>query len=281
LGAVDEAPFMRKLALAALAVALVAGGAAYEYRRVLWPDPRGATVSRFTVHSRLLHRDVDEIVIAPRGGGRGRPVVVLLHGRGGGPADFLNDQWFRELAALGPRAPDLVLVSGGDHSYFHDRDDGPWGRYVMEEAIPAGIRRVGGDPRRVAIGGISMGGFGALDLALEHPGRFCAVGGHSAALWRSAGETPAGAFDDAADFAAHDPLALARARRLPLGRARVWIDAGRDDPFFRAGRALATELRAQGQPVQFHTGAGGHERSYWWRHEPAYLAFYASALERC
>jgi S-formylglutathione hydrolase FrmB len=272
---------MRSLALVLIALAVVAGSVLVRYRRVLWPDPRGATVTRFTVHSRLLRRDLEEIVVAPRGGGRGRPVVVLLHGRGGHPGDFLNDQWYRELAALGSRAPDLVLVSGGDHSYFHDRADGPWGRYVMQEAIPAGIRRVGGDPRRVAIGGISMGGFGALDLALEHPGRFCAVGGHSAALWRTGAETPSGAFDDEADFAAHDPLALARARRRPLGRARVWIDAGHDDPFFRADRALAAGLRAHGQPVQFHSGAGGHEGSYWWRHEPAYLAFYASALAAC
>src|SRR4051812_46401537 len=118
---------MRTLALVLLALAAVAAGALLHYRPVLGPDPRGATVTRFTLHSAVLRRDLEEIVVEPRGGGRGRPVVVLLHGRGGHPADFLNDQWYRELAALGRRAPDLVLVSGGDHSYFHDRADGPWG----------------------------------------------------------------------------------------------------------------------------------------------------------
>jgi S-formylglutathione hydrolase FrmB len=272
---------VRKLLIVLLALLALAGALVFHYRRQLFPDPRGAQVIRFELRSRLLHRTVREIVVAPRGGGRNRPVLVLLHGRGGSPADFLNDQWYRELAALGPRAPDLVLVSGGDHSYFHDRRDGPWGRYVLEEAIPAAIARVHGDSRRVAIGGISMGGFGALDLALEHPGRFCAVGGHSAALWRSGGETPPGAFDDAADFRRHDVLALAGARRRPLGAAHVWIDAGRADPFFEADRELAATLRRAGQPVEFHTGAGGHEHSYWWAHEPSYLAFYAAALARC
>lgn len=272
---------MRTALTSVLALLAVGAAVTLHYRRLLFPDPRGAHVTRFALRSRLLGRTVHEIVVAPRGGGSGRPVLVLLHGRNGHPQDFLNDQWFKELAALGRRAPDLVLVDGGNHSYFHDRADGPWGRYVLQEAIPAGIARVHGDAQRVAIGGISMGGFGALDLALEHPGRFCAVGGHSAALWRSGGETPAGAFDDAADFERHDVLALARARRRPLGRARVWIDAGRDDPFFSADRELAGILRARGQPVQFHSGSGGHSHSYWWPREPAYLAFYAAALHEC
>jgi S-formylglutathione hydrolase FrmB len=49
-----------------------------------------------------------------------------------------------------------------------------------------------------------VGGFGAYDLARLNPGRFCAVGGHSPALWRSGGETAPGAVDDAEDFARHD-----------------------------------------------------------------------------
>jgi len=59
-----------------------------------------------------------------------------------------------------------------------------------------------------------MGGFGALDLARLAPSRFCAVGAHSAALWFSGGETPAGAFDDAADFERHDLIRFAGERRL-------------------------------------------------------------------
>src|SRR5918997_359450 len=90
-------------------------------------------------------------------------------------------------------------------------------------AIPAGLGRLGADRRRIAIGGISMGGFGALHLATRR--RFCAVGGHSPALWLSGGETPPGAFDDAADFDATTPFG----RRL-LAR-EVWLDVGTGDPF--------------------------------------------------
>jgi S-formylglutathione hydrolase FrmB len=53
--------------------------------------------------------------------------------------------------------------------------------------IPEVVKRFGADGRRVAIGGISMGGFGAYDIARLNPGRFCAVAGHSPALWRTGG----------------------------------------------------------------------------------------------
>jgi len=53
---------------------------------------------------------------------------------------------------------------------------------LTNEVIPKALTVLGADPRRVAIGGISMGGLGAYTLARQEPGRFCAVGGHSAAI---------------------------------------------------------------------------------------------------
>jgi enterochelin esterase-like enzyme len=120
-----------------------------------------------------------------------------------------------------------------------------------------------------------MGGFGALDLGRIAPRRFCAVGGHSAALWFRGADTPAGAFDDAADFARNDVIAFARGRS-PY-RAPVWIDVGADDPFRQADTALARELSADGARVTFHVWPGGHESSYWHGHLAQYLRFYAGA----
>ena len=126
-----------------------------------------------------------ETLVRPRGAAAGRPLLVFLHGRGMGEDGMLSRQMFAALAAQGDRAPDIVFPDGGDHSYWHDRHGAAWGRYVMNEVIPQAIKRLGADPSRVAIGGISMGGFGAFDLARLHPHRFCAVGGHSPALWTS------------------------------------------------------------------------------------------------
>jgi S-formylglutathione hydrolase FrmB len=271
--------FFGSTALAGLVV--LAAWVGFRAYRLNHPDRHGARVERFTIDSKLVGRSLHEILVEPSGGSERRPLLVLLHGRNSGPGSFLTKPWFDAPARLGERAPDLLLVDGGEHSYYHDRADGRWGSYVVEEAIPAAIRRLRADPERVAIGGISMGGFGALYLALEHPSRFCAAGGHSAALWRTGGETPEGAFDDAGDFDRTDVLAAAAARTRPAGATRVWIDVGDHDPFVRADTELARILRAHRQPLVFHVWPGSHSGSYWNPHVLRYLRFYADALAAC
>jgi S-formylglutathione hydrolase FrmB len=243
-------------------------------------DTRGARVLRFTITSRYVHRALPVAAVVPAGGGARRPLLVFLHGKGGDQNSELDDAMFAALARLGPRAPDVVFPYGGPDSYWHDRADGAWGEYVLREVIGDAIRRLHADPRRVAIGGISMGGFGALNLARLDPHRFCAAGGHSAALWESGRETAAGAFDDAEDFARNDVIGSARGRDPYRGLA-VWIDVGTADPFRAADTRLAAELRRDGQPRQFHVWPGGHEGSYWSSHWSSYLRFYAGALARC
>jgi S-formylglutathione hydrolase FrmB len=263
----------RRLALTALIVAAVAVLiAARDMRRGYWRT-RGATVEQFTVHSALAGHDLHEILVLPGGGGSGRELLVFLHGRSSPPSSNLTQQLFDGLHALGRRAPVVLLADGGDHSYWHDRAGGKWGTSILREVIPAALHRSGANPQRVAIGGISMGGFGALDLARLAPSRFCAVGGHSAAIWFRGGDTAAGAFDDAADFERHDLIAVAQTRRLY--RVPVWLDIGRDDPFFQANIALAKELEARGTRVSLHLHRGGH--SGWAARMGEYLRFYADA----
>ena len=241
------------------------------------PDARGATVSRYKIHSRFVDRSMPQVAVVPAGAARTRPLLVFLHGRGGGAESNANDAFFRALEAQGERAPVVVFPSGGESSYWHRRRSGNWTRYVLDEVIPAAIRRLDADPQRVAIGGISMGGFGAFDVASHRPSRFCAVGGHSAATWLSAGESAPGAFDDAADFERHDIVGLAQARGArPWGRAALWLDSGRLDPFRRSDQVFANALG-----IRLRLWPGGHDGSYWGRHYRDYLRFYARALARC
>jgi poly(3-hydroxybutyrate) depolymerase len=208
---------------------------------------------------------LEQVAIPAR---RGAPLLVLLHGRGARPDDFLQDAKLQKaLRTFGKQAPNVVIPLCSDHCYWHDRIGTAWGKYVLYNVIPAAIRRMHADPRRVAIGGISMGGFGALDLARLAPKRFCAVAGHSAALWRTAGETAPGAFDHAADFARHDVLHLPFAYRGPL-----WIDMGTDDPFRGAGEEFARTHHAR-----LHVWPGSHSWSYWNAHWADYLRFYVSS----
>jgi S-formylglutathione hydrolase FrmB len=271
----------RALAFSALGAALLA--AWIVTRHAIWPDRHGAQVSHFSFDSHYLQHEVEVTVVVPKAGAAHRPLLVFLHGRGGDQdSELRNGPLFRTLAALGRRAPVIAFPYGGKDSYWHDRRSGKWGRFVTREVIHAVIRRFHTDPSRIALGGISMGGFGALDIARRRPGRFCAVGAHSPALWVRPGDTAPGAFDNAHDFARHDVIAAARRRPGRFVGPELWVDAGRADPFRAADKAFVTALRAGHVPIRAHLyWSGGHEGSYWRRHWPAYLRFYATALERC
>ncbi|HEX7254802.1 MAG TPA: alpha/beta hydrolase-fold protein [Gaiellaceae bacterium] len=204
----------------------------------------------------------------------GAPLLVLLHERGGSPRGLLWPELVDALEAQGADRPAVLLVDGGDHSYYHDREDFDWGTHILREAIPAARERLGTDPDREAIGGFSMGGFGALDLARQR--RFCAVGGHSPALWEGGGQTPEGAFDDAEDFERHDVLEAAQANPNVFRGAEVWLDVGLDDAFRRTTALLGAVVDSPAK-----TPPGEHGTAYWREHVDEYLEFYAEALREC
>jgi poly(3-hydroxybutyrate) depolymerase len=231
-------------------------------------------ITDFALQSKLMDRQLYEVLVTPAGGGEGRPLLVFLHGYGAAPSDTLSPAFLRALRRLGDRAP-VVVLPEGDVGWWHDDADGPWGSYVLREVIPAALRRSGADPRRVAVGGISMGGFGALDLGRIAAKRFCAIGGHSPAVLARGDPGIDFAFDNAADFRRHDLLGIARTRS-PY-RAPVWIDVGAQDHLRPAATKLANELRADGADVTFHVWPGAHEGRYWDAHFAQYLRFYAGA----
>jgi S-formylglutathione hydrolase FrmB len=248
-------------------------------------DRQGTEVTHLTIQSQAVGEPLGVNVLVPgamRTPAGKRPLLVFLHGRGGSDGTFVgNEAIYAGLKALGPSAPIVAFPDGGDHSYWHDRREGRWGRYVMREVIPTVERRFGADPRRVAIGGISMGGFGAYDLALLHPGRFCAVGGHSPALWFDGGETAPGAFESAADFDRNDVVGMVRGDPGAFGGIPVWNDYGGSDPFRVYDEGFVDLLEADGTDLRAHSWPGGHDNGYWNAHWGAYLRFYAKALRHC
>jgi S-formylglutathione hydrolase FrmB len=271
---------VRSLRLLPIALVVVAIAAGFVAENLLGVDRHGAQVATLEIDSKAVGKRLPTTVVIPadRPAER-RPLLVFLHGRSGDNKSELDDAFFSALAGLGSSAPLVAFPYGGLDSYWHDRADGNWGRYVTREVIPEVVRRFGADPHRVAIGGISMGGFGAYDIARLNPGRFCAVGGHSPALWRTGGETAPGAFDDAEDFARHDVIGAARADPAEYGNTRLWVDAGNQDPFQPGVQALDGAL--SGRVSAHTTWRGGHDDDYWNAHWPAYARFYARALASC
>ena len=258
----DPVPRRRRLPAVFIAIALAVAALA----ACSSPSPvntRGARILHVMIASRLVHGAMPLTLVTPAGGGAHRPLLVFLHGLhslGYDNNSQLTDQMFAALHALGPSAPDIAFPYGDD-SYWVNGASGAWTSYVLEEVIPKALTVLNADPRRVAIGGISMGGYGAYEIARLDPGRFCAVGGHSAAI-----------------DPGFDVIAAATANPKLYGDAQLWLDIGAgDDPsFVGAGQQLASALH-----IQLHVWPGGHHFGYWNAHWSDYLGFYAHALATC
>lgn len=278
---------MKRVAItaAAIAAAVAVVWSVLSLTLLAGTDTHGASVEQVSVDSDAVPGTHPVSVVLPDGAGddSGRPILLFLHGRSGNSETFTEDEpFFAALEGEGEQAPIVVFPDGGESSYWHDRDSGNWDAYLTEEVIPQVAEKFGADASRIAVGGISMGGFGALNLAEHHPGMFCAAGGHSPAIFQTGGESAPGAFDDAEDFAANDVIATARDNPDSLDGTPVWLDAGHRDPFVPGVGAMSEVLNASGADVTVKDDwSGGHDDDYWNAHWADYLRFYASKLAAC
>lgn len=140
-------------------------------------------VTAHGMYSKLLNRQLCYLVVMPKSGfhpGRSYRTLVLLHGLGGSPTDWINTAKFHEMAqemmADGKIQPFITIIPAGENGYWTDWPDEkhPYARLVVEEYMHAAedlFPLLEGSEHR-AIAGISMGGFGALSIALSHPDEF-------------------------------------------------------------------------------------------------------------
>jgi predicted esterase len=66
--------------------------------------------------SKLMGREMSDVLVISAGGARGRPLLVFLHGYGAAPSDMVNPAFLAALRRLGDRAPVVFLrkaTSGG------------------------------------------------------------------------------------------------------------------------------------------------------------------------
>ncbi len=195
------------------------------------------------------------------------PLMLHLHGRGGSHRDvdhlgpFLSDAVRRGTAPFA-----VVGVDGGNHSYYHRRKTGqdPQ-RMLVDELLPLLADR-GLRTDRFAVGGVSMGGYGALLLAETlGPARVAALAVDSPAIFLRVQDSAKGAFDGSADFAAHDILAGSSR----LGGIPLRVTCGASDPFLPGVRALLRRVPTAEKEI----GPGAHNQAWWDHAAPGQLAF--------
>ena len=227
----------------------------------------------FRYHSSILGMDEQAIVILPPGYSAEQryPVLYLLHGSPGSDQDWPRQGAGEMVAAVsetGAVPPMLVVAPNGDGPKGGSHDswaDGyvPGDRMessLLKELIPAidSHFSVVADQAHRLLGGLSSGGYGAVNIALRHPGLFAAALDFSGDV-----RPPATAFGgDEAQRIANDPLVLST-RPRPLKASAFFVGWASDDPYAAENRQLADQLRSSGYTVSTAVANGGHQWSAW------------------
>ena len=199
------------------------------------------------------------------------PVVYLLHGLRGSPYSFVGGL---RLAAIADdlirsrRAPPFVgvLPPAGVRVDYDGEWAGPWERYVVEDVVPWAGRHLPISPEssRASIGGLSAGGYGALDIGLRHPGLFGTLESYSGYYHAPHDGPLAGAAP--ALLEANDPTLLARreAGALRAHGVRIYLSSGeREHRLLARTRAYAAVLARAGIPHRVVETPGGHTGRTW------------------
>lgn len=198
---------------------------------------------------------------------------------------------FPDTSPRGPHVPDHEDYDLGQGAGFYvDATEAPWAtnfameRYIMEELPALVFDAFALEPDAQAITGHSMGGHGALTLAMKYPDRFRSVSAFApicnpaASEW---GQKQLGAYlGDEADFEEHDASHLMRTDGLDVP---LLVDTGTNDQFWDllktealhsavAARRVAATLRLQ----------EGYDHSYFFVQTfmEDHVTFHAEALYR-
>lgn len=242
--------------------------------------------SRHSLFSQSNHRRLPVWVWEPPGDGP-FPLLLLLHG----VYDADGSGWWRlgrahEAAAALDVPPVVVMPSDTGvelGSGWCDWADGSAAAetHLVDEVLPwaGSTYRL---TRQRWVTGLSMGGYGAVLLALRNPGLFTSVSSTSGFL------DPARLFDfvpdaavrmwgpDGAGRASHDPRSLL-ATASPHTVPRLALDCGLDDPLLEENRRSSALLDACGVAHGYAEHPGGHDWAYWRERLPDHLAFHSAA----
>lgn len=250
-------------------------------------DPRFERdyLRHLTVKSAALQGRGDIVLFVPPGLNAASPVVTLLHGVYGSCWSWALGGGVHltalKLMQAGSIPPMLIAMPSdglwGDGSGYLPHATQNFERWIAEE-VPLALaetRTVAPEAPRF-IGGLSMGGFGALRLGAKYFDRYKGISGHSSITHfdqlAQFVEEPLDRFEsNPANHAVADTM-LVTGSRMPALR----FDCGQNDPLLDANRSLHATLLGAGIPHVYEEFSGGHSWPYWEEHVVQTLRFFAS-----
>jgi S-formylglutathione hydrolase FrmB len=292
---------IRALRLAFLLLLIVVGSAAAQSR-----------IDCSALNSRILKQVVHYCVYLPAGYDAGAtqhparryPVLYFLHGLGDNEQTLFNSGGWTLLDDLRNQhkmGDFLIAAPEGHRTFYINSADGSvrYNDFFLQEFIPqieAKYRIVPGRAGR-AIGGISMGGYGAIRFAFAHPELFSAVSAQSAALITESPQTLDSASQSGAQMSGvlapvfgkpinvphwneNSPFVLAKKNAAALGKMSIYFNCGQDDNygFEKGAAALHEELQKEGIKHEYHPYSGDHSLTYFLSHFAEVMEFHSKAF---
>lgn len=253
---------------------------------------QAGTVDTVSIYSNSMKKEIKAVVIKPgnyKKKAKRFPVVYLLHG---------YDGWYSNWIIREPQLMNyadvyqtiIVCPDGAKSSWYFDSPLDTAYRYetyIANEVvgfIDKNYRSIA-DKKHRAITGLSMGGHGALFLALRHPDIFGAAGSMSGGLdMKEVGyrfDVPLRIGDTLThpqnwtDYSITG--IIAKYTTTPVA---IIFDCGTGDIFIESNRRLHQKMLALKIPHEYAEKPGIHDWNYWRSSLPFHLLFFRNFFNK-
>lgn len=241
-------------------------------------------VATIKIWSEGLRREVEYTALLPRESTTTPHVLLQLHG-------MLDDHnsWLHKssIDRYVDGYPFLVIMPSGENGFYMNWGD--WANYedYLVRDLYAHVTntfRVKDGPW--AIGGLSMGGFGAMRLGLKYPQRFRSIWSHSG--WFGSGIQLHQRFPSVPFVRSMTGVTRGEVDVMPYAenvaqlpeamRPRIGFDCGTEDDLLSMNRELHNLLTAMRIEHEYHEHEGAHAWPYWDAHVQEAIAFHAHSF---
>lgn len=250
-----------------------------------------ATVDTLSVPARFIEGPMQVAVVRPDVADAGKrcPTVYILHGYDGDYRTWLGITR-PDLPALADRYGMIFVMPDGRDSWYWDSPEHPemqMESFFTRELVPYIDTNLPTlpSPDQRAITGLSMGGHGALWLAMRHPDIFGSAGSMSGGVdirpfpksWKMASWLGS---KNAHPERWNSHTVATLAPTVKPGSLNIIFDCGTDDFFAGVNRELHERMLKAGIPHDYTERPGKHTHKYWANSILYHLLFFNEAFER-
>jgi enterochelin esterase-like enzyme len=249
----------------------------------------GSTVLDHSLYASTIGISTSYSIFLPPGYAettRRYPVLYMLHGVAGDSTEWQSIGLLEAADRLiqdGKIEPMLIVLPNGGANYWVNHAGGArWGDYLVSDVVASVDREYRSIPDRTdrAVGGLSMGGEGALRMAMLNPDVFGIAAAHSPSLRTAYDQLSPELqrlYGTEADWRAVSGLWLATDSPAAY-RVTISLDVGQDDPWRQNVELLHARLDERGIAHRFEVLPGEHAAEYWIENVDRYVTFYDAAF---